>query len=92
LLRFYRQYAVRSTIHAKMELGALVYGNSDGPTKAAFRYSLSVLEIYSARHVYYRFSVLAVNIETQPKKAGMAALRFLSDRTNFLFFDSMSQR
>jgi len=33
---------------------------------AAFRYSLSVLKIYSARYVYYRFSVLAVNIETQP--------------------------
>jgi len=25
-----------------------------------------VLKIYSARDVYYRFSVLAVNIETQP--------------------------
>jgi len=25
--------SMRSTIHAKMELGALVYGNSDGPTK-----------------------------------------------------------
>jgi len=33
---------------------------------AAFRYSLSVLKIYSARYVYYRFSVLAENIETQP--------------------------
>jgi len=33
---------------------------------AAFRYSLSVLKIYSARYVYYRLSVLAVNIETQP--------------------------
>jgi len=32
----------------------------------AFRYSLSVLKIYSARYVYYRLSVLAVNIETQP--------------------------
>jgi len=27
---------------------------------------LSVLKIYNARYVYYRFSVLAVNIETQP--------------------------
>jgi len=36
-------------------------------TKVAFRYSLSVLKIYSVRNVYYRFSVLAVNIETQPK-------------------------
>jgi len=35
--------------------------------KAAFWYSLSVLKIYSARYVYYRFSVLAVNIETQSK-------------------------
>jgi len=34
-LRFCRQYAMRSTIHAKMELGALVYGNSDDPTKKA---------------------------------------------------------
>jgi len=34
-----------------------------------FEYSLPVLKIYSARHVYYRFSVLAVNIETQPSNA-----------------------
>jgi len=36
-------------------------------TEAAFRYPLSVLKLYSARYVYYRFSVLAVNIETQPE-------------------------
>jgi len=33
---------------------------------AAFRYSLPVLEIYSMRDINYRFSVLAVNIGTQP--------------------------
>jgi len=32
--------------------------------RAAFRYSLSVLKIYSIRYVYYRFSTLAVNIGT----------------------------
>jgi len=37
------------------------------PTEAAFRYLLSVLKIYSACHVYHRFSVLAVNIKTQPE-------------------------
>jgi len=36
--------------------------------KAAFRYSLSVLKIYSIHNMHYRFSVLAVNIGTQPKK------------------------
>jgi len=36
--------------------------------EAAFRYSLSVLKIYSARYVCYRFSVLAVNIGTQPEQ------------------------
>jgi len=35
-------------------------------TLTAFRYSLPVLKIYSARYVYYKFSVLAVNIGTQP--------------------------
>jgi len=35
-------------------------------TYTAFRYSLPVLKIYSARHVYYRFAVLAMNIGTQP--------------------------
>jgi len=35
--------------------------------KAAFRYSLRVLNIYSARHVCYRFWALAVNIGTHPK-------------------------
>jgi len=33
---------------------------------AAFRYSLPVLKIYSMRDINYRFSVLAVNIGTQP--------------------------
>jgi len=36
--------------------------------KAAFRYSLSVLKIYSIHNMHYRFSVLAVNIGTHPKK------------------------
>jgi len=40
-------------------------------TKAAFRYSLSILKIYSARYVYYKFSVLAVHIEMQPKSCCM---------------------
>jgi len=40
-------------------------------TKAVLRYSLSVLKIYSARYVYYKFSVLAVNIEMQPKSCCM---------------------
>jgi len=35
-------------------------------SKTAFRYSLPVLKIYSARNVHYKFSVLAVNIGTQP--------------------------
>jgi len=43
--------------------------------KVAFRYSLSVRKIYSARDVYYRFSVLAVNVETQPK--------YIKNRRNF---------
>jgi len=30
-------------------------------TEIAFQYSLSVLKIYSARYIYYRFSVLTVN-------------------------------
>jgi len=45
-----------------------------GSSKAAFRYSLSVLKIYSARNVYYRFSVLAVNIETQPMRVDATAI------------------
>jgi len=36
--------------------------------KTAFRYSLSILKIYSIHNMHYRFSVLAVNIGTQPKK------------------------
>jgi len=39
-----------------------------------FRYSLSILKIYSARYVYYRFSVLAVNIETQPVQVDATAI------------------
>jgi len=35
--------------------------------KTAFRYSLSVLKIYSICDVHCRFSVLTVNIETQLK-------------------------
>jgi len=35
---------------------------------AAFRYSLSVLKIYSIHNMHYRFLVLAVNIGTHPKK------------------------
>jgi len=35
---------------------------------AAFRYSLQILNIYSARYVYYRFWALAVNIRTQSCK------------------------
>jgi len=34
-------------------------------TMAAFRYSLPVLKIYNIRNVHCRFSVLAVNTETQ---------------------------
>jgi len=34
--------------------------------RAAFRYLLPVLQIYNTRYVYYRFSVLAVNIKIQP--------------------------
>jgi len=33
--------------------------------KVAFRYSLQILKIYSARNVYYRFAVLTMNIGTQ---------------------------
>jgi len=38
--------------------------------RVAFQYLLPVLKIYSTRlqfYVYYRFSVLAVNIEMQPR-------------------------
>jgi len=35
--------------------------------KITFRYLLLVMKIYSTRYVYYRFSVLAVNIGTQFK-------------------------
>jgi len=35
-------------------------------SKTAFRYSLPILKIYSARYAHYRYSVLAVNIGTQP--------------------------
>jgi len=35
--------------------------------RAAFRYLLPVLKIYSTRYVYHRFSVLAVNIEMQSR-------------------------
>jgi len=35
---------------------------------AVLRYSLPVLKIYSTRYMHYRFSVLAVNIGTQPQK------------------------
>jgi len=31
-----------------------------------FQNLLPVLKVYNLRHVYYRFSVLAVNFETQP--------------------------
>jgi len=45
---------------------------------AALRYSLPVLKIYSARNVYYRFSVLAVNIGTQPRSIAQQEARFNS--------------
>jgi len=48
---------------------------------AAFRYSLLVLKIYSARYVYYRFSVLAVNIETQLVSVGWPEARGGPKRT-----------
>jgi len=35
------------------------------PIIAAYQYSLSALKIYNARYLYYRFSVLTVNIGTQ---------------------------
>jgi len=41
----------------------------DVDSRAAFRYSLPVLKIYSSiglRNVHYRFSVIAVNIGKQP--------------------------
>jgi len=37
------------------------------PSKIVFRYLLSVLKICSARNVYYKFSVLTVNIGMQSK-------------------------
>jgi len=35
--------------------------------RAVFRNSLPVLKMYSSCHVYYTFSVLAVNFGTQPR-------------------------
>jgi len=51
--------------------------------KAAFRYSLSVLKIYTVRNVYYRFSVLAVNIGTQPKRHYSVSCLYFSSNTSF---------
>jgi len=42
------------------------FANEIRLSMAAFRYSQSVLKIYGARYVCYRFSILAINIETQP--------------------------
>jgi len=47
---------------------------------AAFRYSLSVLKIHNVRNVYYRFLVLAVNIETQFSYHQLAVIRIFSTR------------
>jgi len=52
---------------------------------AAFRYSLPVLKIYSIRNVHCRFSVLTVNIETQP------LLSFNCDMSKVTTFSSSSE-
>jgi len=56
----------RYSSYSKSRLSAK--GEKNVYTKAAFRNSLPVLEIYSLHYVYCRFSVLAVNFGTQPKK------------------------
>jgi len=43
MLRFYRQYAVRSAIHAKMDVDALIYGDSNGPMKKGGMTALKLL-------------------------------------------------
>jgi len=45
---------------------------------AVLRYSLPVLKIYSLCHIYYRFSVLAVNIGTQPRYKTILSTYFIS--------------
>jgi len=54
-------------------------------TMAAFRYSVSVLKIYSIRNVHCRFSVLTMNIEIQscvpiPDPSAAAALEWERNR------------
>jgi len=46
------------------------------PSKTVFRYLLPVLKIYSARNVYYKFSVLTVNIGIQPKSHDYISAKF----------------
>jgi len=43
ILRFYRQYAARSTVHAEMDVDALVYGDADGFTKKVGMAALRLL-------------------------------------------------
>jgi len=66
MLRFYWQYAI--VLHAKMELGLLVYRNSDGPTKkdglAALRDAISspgTLVIFPLHLRTQRYSVYPCN-------------------------------
>jgi len=56
----------RRALFASSALTVTLYSLLSSASMAAFRYLLSVLQIYSLHDVYYRFSVLAVNIGTQP--------------------------
>jgi len=64
MLRFYRQYVVRSTIHA-LELGALVYGDSNGFTKEAALRFLSYSRIYKPMWMHFVYSSLYELYDTQ---------------------------
>jgi len=67
LLRFYRQHAVIVHIHAKMDVDALVYGDSDGPRKGRVDSSqeslvsgFSLVSRYRTREAIFRLTVSIV--------------------------------
>lgn len=63
----YRMSRVRSEVHRKKNTCKPIFVHERiRVIRAVFRYSSLVLKIYSSCHVYYKFSVLAVKIGTQP--------------------------
>jgi len=57
---------------------------------AAYQYSLPTLKIYNACYLYYRFSVLTVNIGTQYFKCYVFDINFISYFTHIEFSHLMA--